>query len=565
MTTKTFTPRDYQAALLDLGKRVDGCLMAATPGSGKTVVALTLADYLMHDAFSSGITKTLVAAPKAVAENVWHREVQEWAHLNHLNVRVLTAEDFAYRQRVEWHCVDELGSSRVILDRDATDEDRAHIARLQRTVWSCPGEGYKGVARIDPLTATQAELDFLAERRAEGLAVEVQVGTVIRKRILEAADPAAVRDQILAYPETIVTVSRDHLYTLALVMKSKWPFQLVIADESTSYANPSSNRSKALRAMRLNKRIKRVVLLTGTPFSRSAEQLRSQMLLVDGGIRLGGPRELTKFRNRFMEPDARNDQRIFSWKLRPEMKQPLWDAIGDVAISVKADSWRKVGEAVRIERKVTLPPEARAYYDQMEEENLITVDEEVVAVNAAVLSGKLLQIAAGTVKGESGKANAIHEVKLDYVEELVEEIDGPVVVVYWWAENLPRLKKRFKKGKSIGEAGALDGFIKGKFDVLFVHPQSAGHGVNGLQWRTNRMIVLDPFHSLELAIQVIARLDRSGQEKQVVVDVIEAADTLDEAIPRLWDERAEDQNAMMEALLWRRREGQNRAVAARSE
>ena len=102
------------------------------------------------------------------------------------------------------------------------------------------------------------------------------------------------------------------------------------------------------------------------------------------------------------------------------------------------------------------------------------------------------------------------------------------------------------------EAGALDGFIKGKFDVLFVHPQSAGHGINGLQWRTNRMIILDPFHSLELAIQTIARLDRSGQEKQVVVDVIEAAGTLDQAIPKLWDKRADEQNSLMDALLWRR-------------
>lgn len=137
--------------------------------------------------------------------------------------------------------------------------------------------------------------------------------------------------------------------------------------------------------------------------------------------------------------------------------------------------------------------------------------------------------------------------------ELVEEIDGPVVIVYWWAENLKRLQKRFKKGRSIKEDGALDGFIKGKIDVLFLHPQSAGHGINGLQWRTHRMVILDPFHSLEMMIQTVARLDRSGQETQVVVDVIEAEGTLDEAIPRIWESRAEDQNAMLQALLWRKR------------
>ncbi len=559
---KVFQPRPEQAAMIEFSLGQPGVLLAAQPGSGKTVVGLTVADHLMHHDFDSGIDRTLIVAPKLVAEQVWHREAEQWAHLNHLQVRVLTAADFEYQQRVEWHCVDEQGTPRVIVDREATPEGRAYLARLQEKIWQVPTDDMNGVRLIDPATADFDEREALARWQADGLAEEVTRGTVLRKQVLESKDPKSVRDRILAYPERIVTVSRDHLHALATVMKSRWPYGLVIADESTSYANPKSDRSIALRAMRHHGRIKRVMMLTGTPMPRSAEQLHAQLLVIDNGERLGGARGLTKFRERFMEPDARNRERIFSYKLRPDMKAALWGAIADVALSVKSDSWRKVGEARIVERKVRLPAEARDYYDEMEANHLIVVDEEVVAVNAAVVSSKLLQIASGTVKGESGQGNAIHTAKLDYVAELVEEIDGPVVIVYWWAENLKRLQKRFKKGRSIKEDGALDGFIKGKFDVLFLHPQSAGHGINGLQWRTHRMIVLDPFHSWELAEQTIARLDRSGQETQVVVDVIEAEDTIDETIPTLvWGPRHEEQGALMEALLWRRR----RAAAARSE
>ena len=555
-----FVPREDQAEMIRFALSTPGALLCAEPGSGKTVVGLTVAEHLLHHEFDSGIDRVLICAPKIVAEETWKREIAQWEHLRHLKVRVLTAEDFEYRQRIEWHCADEHGAQRVIVDRDATPDDRAYLARLARPVWRVLDESLTDLVAIDPETATDAEKVLLAKRQAEGIAQEGTLGTVLRKVVLEATSPAEARARILAYPERIVTISRDHLAMLAKLMGRRWPYGFVIPDESTSYANPKSNRSIALRAMRKFGRIKRVLMLTGTPMPRSAEQLHAQMLVVDGGERLGGPRELTKFRNRFMEPDARNQDRIFSYRLRPDMKAALWAAVADVAMSVKSDGWRKVGEARIVERKVKLPPEARDYYDEMERENLIVIDEEVVAVNAAVVSSKLLQIASGTVKGVSGKGNPVHEVKLDYVAALVEEIDAPVVIVYWWAESLPRLKKRFRKGRSIKEEGALDGFIKGKFDVLFLHPQSAGHGVNGLQWRSHRMIVLDPFHSWEYAQQTIARLDRSGQETQVVVDVIEAEDTLDELIPGIWRAREEDQGAMMNALLWRRR----KAVAARS-
>ena len=47
-------------------------------------------------------------------------------------------------------------------------------------------------------------------------------------------------------------------------------------------------------------------------------------------------------------------------------------------------------------------------------------DEEIDAVNAAALSGKLCQMANGAVYGEDHQAIAFHDRKLDALEDLLE-------------------------------------------------------------------------------------------------------------------------------------------------
>lgn len=65
-------------------------------GLGKTVVALTALQELIYDRFEVG--RTLVIAPKKVAESVWTSEVEKWPHLRNMTVaRVLGSE----KQRLE--------------------------------------------------------------------------------------------------------------------------------------------------------------------------------------------------------------------------------------------------------------------------------------------------------------------------------------------------------------------------------------------------------------------------------------------------------------------------------
>ena len=67
-------------------------LVALRMGGGKTVATLTAINELMFDRFD--LSKTLVVAPKRVAEMVWHREAAKWDHLAKLRVaKVLGTKD----------------------------------------------------------------------------------------------------------------------------------------------------------------------------------------------------------------------------------------------------------------------------------------------------------------------------------------------------------------------------------------------------------------------------------------------------------------------------------------
>jgi len=69
----------YQLSMIKLGTSVPNLGLFMEPGLGKTVTALTIIA-------ESPTGKTLIVAPKKVAESVWSQECQKWQHLQHLKV-----------------------------------------------------------------------------------------------------------------------------------------------------------------------------------------------------------------------------------------------------------------------------------------------------------------------------------------------------------------------------------------------------------------------------------------------------------------------------------------------
>ena len=73
-------------------------------------------------------------------------------------------------------------------------------------------------------------------------------------------------------------------------------------------------------------------------------------------------------------------------------------------------------------------------------------DEAIIAANAGVLCGQLLQYASGEIYQESGSSKTvdIHHHKLDALDDLIESANGqPVMVFYYFKHEQDRLTNHF--------------------------------------------------------------------------------------------------------------------------
>lgn len=85
-----YCPYDYQRAATEWIISNPRCALFLDMGLGKTVSTLTAIQQLMDDC---EVSRTLVVAPKKVAETTWTAEAQKWDHLRRLRVaKVMGAE-----------------------------------------------------------------------------------------------------------------------------------------------------------------------------------------------------------------------------------------------------------------------------------------------------------------------------------------------------------------------------------------------------------------------------------------------------------------------------------------
>lgn len=325
-------------------------------------------------------------------------------------------------------------------------------------------------------------------------------------------------------------INREQVTWLVNFLGRSWAYDAVVIDESTSFADHSSQRFKAL--CKVIFRSKRVHLLTGTPAPEGIGDLFAQCYLLDGGKRFG--KGITAFRQFYMM------QNPYTMKWSPQLGavEKVTAKMADICLVMREDDYLDVQKPLLIERPIVLEPSELQQYKEFERTLILELpdDVEIEAVNAGVLAQKLLQYASGAVYDAERKVHVLHDYKLDELRELVEENPGePLMVAYGFKSSLDRLRKAFPKATVMDRTGAcVADWNKGKIPMLFVHPQSAGHGLN-MQLGPGRILVFfDTPSSLEQYLQVIKRIARSGQKRLVKVIHLTTRGTLDAlAVPRL--------------------------------
>ncbi len=365
-----------------------------------------------------------------------------------------------------------------------------------------------------------------------GLTYSVAIGT-------EAERLAALKR-----PAHLYLINRENVDWLITKSGIPFDFDMVVIDELSSFKSYAAKRFKSL--LKVRPRVKRMVGLTGTPSSNGLMDLWAEFRILDMGQRLG--RYITHYRNNFFVPDKRNQQMIFSYKPRAGAEDAIYRLISDITISMKSADFLKMPECIINEVPVALSEKEWSVYQALKEDMVVDLkDEEIDAVNAAVLSGKLLQMANGAVYNEEKDIIHIHDRKLDALEDLIEGANGkPVLVAYWYNHDLQRIKERFSV-REIKTSQDIKDWNNGDIPVAVIHPASAGHGLN-IQFGGSTIIWFGLTWSLELYQQTNARLWRQGQKSTVVIHHIIAKDTIDEDVMKALRKKEKIQSALIDSV-----------------
>lgn len=352
------------------------------------------------------------------------------------------------------------------------------------------------------------------------------------------------RKDALRRKADIYIINRENVEWLVNKSGFRFDFDMLVIDELSSFKSWSAKRFKSL--LKVRPLVNRVVGLTGTPSSNGLMDLWAEYRILDLGQRLG--RYITHYREEYFLPDKRNANIIFSWKLKPFAEDLIYERITDITISMKAIDYLKMPELIINEVKVDLDEQDKKVYKALKDDMLVDLKgAEIDAVNAAVLSNKLLQMSNGAIYDEDRNVVVVHDKKLDALEDLIEQANGKnVLVAYWFKHDLERIKSRFNCREILKDSDIRD-WNNGLIQVGLIHPASAGHGLN-LQTGGSILIWFGLTWSLELYEQTNARLWRQGQKQNVVIHHIITKNTIDEDVMDALKRKEHTQNALIEAV-----------------
>jgi len=283
-------------------------------------------------------------------------------------------------------------------------------------------------------------------------------------------------------------------------------------------------------------------ILTGTPIPNSPLDIFSQYRFLDSGV-FGT--NFYRFRNRYARMGGYMNKQVVGFKNQEEMQEKIYS----VAFRVEKDVL-DLPEVQHIVRDFDMNEEAWKYYKQARDSMYVLLGED--RVNTDMVITQLLrmqQITSGYLpimeeyEDENGKVKQrllrvekIDSGKAELLEELLEDINEPVIVFCRFRHDLDEIKSAAEKlGKKYGEISgnsksALSdkAELKDDIDVAGVQIQAGGVGIDLSKARYG--IYYSVGYSLGDYEQSLSRIHRPGQTKPVIYYHLVAANTVDELV-----------------------------------
>lgn len=350
------------------------------------------------------------------------------------------------------------------------------------------------------------------------------------------------RKKALEKNTNVYITNHDNIAWLSENIKKSY-FGTVVVDESTYYKSFSSKRFKAMK--KITSGADHVLLLSGTPASNGYENLWSQIYLLDRGERLGD--NITAFRRKYFI----NYGRYYpDWRLNDGADIEIKKAIKDICFYVSSDKIPDMPDNIFNYIPVQFnDKEYKVYKDFKNNAVMQFGNVEVSGLSSASLVNKLLQLSGGAVYADDKRAINFSDVKLERLEELIEEIGENVLIFYNYTHELDRIKKALKKyePRILKTKKDVEDWNAGRVKILLAHPASAGHGLN-LQRGGRHIIWFGPRYDLELFKQANARLARKGNKSTCYVHVLYTKNTIEEQVIEIINKKDITQKELLKFL-----------------
>lgn len=312
------------------------------------------------------------------------------------------------------------------------------------------------------------------------------------------------------------------------------PFSMMVFDEISRLKHYRTKVNAAVR--RLLPYTQRRVGLTGTPASNGYADLFGQYLVVDQGKRLG--QSITAYRQTFMRFEGYGH--FGKYLIRDGMEKQIHACIADITLEMSSEEYLELPEVVVNDIVLELTGNLRGQYEQLERELFVELDSQVVLEVASVLacSMKCRQFANGAAYVNPGDSEweEIHDLKLDALDEIIEEANGrPVLVAYEFKHDAERIAKRWPDARFINSKLSaaesekiMDDWNANKIPLLCGHPLSMGHGLNLQYGECTDIALMGLSWQPDFMEQVVGRLMRQGQRNNIRVHRLLMRKTVDQ-------------------------------------
>ncbi len=329
------------------------------------------------------------------------------------------------------------------------------------------------------------------------------------------------KDTRLSEPHDIYLINYEGIKWFYRKVTAHHPTRLkanfAVFDESVKIKSHNTKRSAMLRWLKQFWDYR--VGLTGTPAPNSILDIFGQYLIIDDGARLGT--SYKNFQHKYFMPV---DYNAYKWVPKPKTIPILANKVRDITVRLTKSDHIKLPKV--IENSVTdrLPDKLQDQYDELEREFFLQIDNVgIEAFNAASLSMKLRQFMQGAIYYDQDKRREfkkLHELKLDMIEEIIEDYQFPTIIAIQFRFERELLKQRFPHAVTDvtvkNSRDIVQRWNDQKIELLVVHPASMAEGLN-LQHGGHVIIWAALPWSSSHYDQLNSRIVRQGQKNIVTL------------------------------------------------